>query len=402
MKIIELQAENVKRLRAVDITPDGTLQVIGGRNAQGKSSVLDAVWLALGGGKAAKETPLPIRDGEDKASVRLDLGDLVVTRSWTQKGTTLRVENADGATYSSPQSMLDGLVGQLSFDPLAFTRLSAREQKEALLGLVDLEIDLPFLESKRAKIFADRTEVGRQGSAIGDVAVDESLPLEETSATEIIGKIQEIQDQNREHESAQAELSAANAEIERIIAQIKDLEVKLEAANVKADSAVEHLKGSLIISTGSLQSQLATIEDLNAQIRANNTAREAKARKDALRDRYEAMTREIEAFDAEKAKALKTAKFPVKGLSFDESGVLYQGMPLSQASSAEQIRVSLAMGMALNPKLRVLMIKDGSLLDDESMAAIREQVAEKDYQLLIERVGNADQGAVIIEDGMVA
>lgn len=84
MKIIELQAENVKRLRAVDITPDGTLQVIGGRNAQGKSSVLDAVWLALGGGKAAKETPLPIRDGQEKASVRLDLGDLIVTRSWTQ------------------------------------------------------------------------------------------------------------------------------------------------------------------------------------------------------------------------------------------------------------------------------------------------------------------------------
>jgi hypothetical protein len=314
----------------------------------------------------------------------------------------LKVESADGAQYKSPQSMLDGLVGQLSFDPLAFTRLSAREQKEALLGLVDLEIDLPFLESKRAKIFADRTEVGRQGSAIGDVAVDESLPLEETSATEIIGKIQEIQDQNREHESAQAELSAANAEIERIIAQIKDLEVKLEAANVKADSAVEHLKGSLIISTGSLQSQLATIEDLNAQIRANNTAREAKARKDALRDRYEAMTREIEAFDAEKAKALKTAKFPVKGLSFDESGVLYQGMPLSQASSAEQIRVSLAMGMALNPRLKVLMIKDGSLLDEESMAAIHEQVAEKDYQLLVERVGHGDKGAVIIEDGQVA
>ena len=81
MKIVELQAENVKRLKAVEITPDGTMQVIGGRNAQGKSSVLDAIWLALGGGKASKETPLPIRDGEDKASVRLDLGDLVVTHS---------------------------------------------------------------------------------------------------------------------------------------------------------------------------------------------------------------------------------------------------------------------------------------------------------------------------------
>ena len=38
----------------------------------------------------------------------------------------------------------------------------------------------------------------------------------------------------------------------------------------------------------------------------------------------------------------------------------------------------------------------------DSMAAIREQVAEKDYQLLIERVGDADKGAVVIEDGAVA
>ena len=131
MKIIELRAENVMRLKAVEITPDGTVQVIGGRNAQGKSAVLNAIWLALGGGKASKETPLPIRDGEDKASVRLDLGDLVVTRSWTRKGTSLKVENAEGAQYKSPQSMLDALVGQLSFDPLAFTRLSPKEQREA-------------------------------------------------------------------------------------------------------------------------------------------------------------------------------------------------------------------------------------------------------------------------------
>ena len=82
MKIIRLTAENVKRLRAVEITPDGTLQVVTGRNAQGKSSVLDAIWLALGGGTAARDTPRPVRDGEERASVTLDLGDLTVTRTW--------------------------------------------------------------------------------------------------------------------------------------------------------------------------------------------------------------------------------------------------------------------------------------------------------------------------------
>lgn len=151
-----------------------------------------------------------------------------------------------------------------------------------------------------------------------------------------------------------------------------------------------------------LEDELEGVEELNQKIRANNEARKQAERKADMRQDYEILTKKLAELDHKKAVALASATFPVEGLGFDDSGVTFQGVPFSQASSAEQIRVSLAMGMALNPKLKVLMIKDGSLLDAESMAAIREQVAEKDYQLLIERVGNADQGAVIIEDGMVA
>lgn len=396
MKIIELRAQNVKRLRAVDITPDGTLQVIGGRNAQGKSSVLDAIWLALGGGKASKETPLPIRDGEEKASVRLDLGELVVTRTWTQKGTSLRVENAEGAQYKSPQGMLDELLSGLSFDPLAFTRLSAREQKEALLDLVDLGIDLDALESEKKAAYDQRTEIGRQGKAIGDVTVDEALPTEETSASEIIATIRSAGDSNAIRERLRGRSEACAADVER-------LEKELQAARVAFDEALaKEADAPKFVDVAPLQEQLATVEETNAAIRANNEARAKASEKERLAAEWKRLSGVLDALDAEKAKALKAAKFPVEGLSFDESGVLYNGVPLSQASSAEQIRVSVAMGMALNPKLRVLMIKDGSLLDDDSMQALREQVEQGGYQLWIERVGNADQGAVIIEDGEVA
>ena len=157
MKIVKFTAENVKRLKAVEITPDGTVQVITGRNAQGKTSVLDAIWLALGGGGASRETPRPIRDGEDKASVTLDLGDLMVTRTWTGDKTALTVKSADGAKYPSPQSVLDALVGRLSFYPLEFTRLSARDQVAALLDLVDLDVDLAALAAERQVAYDRRT-----------------------------------------------------------------------------------------------------------------------------------------------------------------------------------------------------------------------------------------------------
>lgn len=400
MKIIELQAENVKRLRAVEIRPDGTLQVIGGRNAQGKSSVLDAIWLALGGGKAAKETMLPIRDGEEKASVRLDLGDLVITRSWTRKGTSLKVTNAEGASYSSPQGMLDALVGRLSFDPLEFTRLSAKDQREALLGLVDLGIDIDELARQRAVFFAERSEVGRRGKAIGDVQVDDDLPDLERSAQDFISRIREAEAHNKQIDSALHQVEVTSAAISKAEAQIASLEEQLaqwreDLVDLKEQALAER------IDVCTLEAELSGVEELNQKIRANNAARERQARKDKLRAEYQSLTDGIEKLDKTKAEALAAASFPVAGLGFDDMGVTYQGVPFSQASSAEQIRVSVAMAMAMNPKLRVLRIKDGSLLDAETLEALRAQVEENDFQLWLERVGNADEGAVIIDDGQV-
>lgn len=410
MKIIELRAENVKRLKAVQIEPDGTLQVIGGRNAQGKSSVLDAIWLALGGGKAAKDTPLPIREGEDKARVRLDLGDLVVTRTWTKSGTTLKVENADGAAYKSPQGMLDALVGQLSFDPLAFTRLSAKEQRVALLDLVDLDVDLDALDQQIKATFEDRTRIGREGKAIGDVTVDDTLPTIETTASTLIDQIRTIEAGNRAYDQAWDRTLDAENHIDECDSKVDDLRQQLEEAEKalkEATSAHKTLFAAFTAldskkSTSGLEEQLEVVEATNAAIRANNVARERLREKEELRALYESATSELQRLETVKLDGLRAAKFPVEGLSFSDDGVTYKGVPLSQASSAEQIRVSLAMGMALNPKLRVLMIKDGSLLDEDSMAAIREQVTEGGYQLWLERVGNADQGAVIITDGQVA
>ena len=408
MKIIELQAENVKRLRAVEIRPDGTLQVIGGRNAQGKSSVLDAIWLALGGGKAGKETTLPIRDGESRASVTLDLGYLVVARSWTQKGTSLKVTSKDGAVYGSPQKMLDELVGRLSFDPLEFTRLSAREQRDALLDLADLDVDMDALEAERAEVFAQRTEVGRQGKAIGDVQVDDDLPDTERSAQDFIARIRESEAHNRRADDAMSDYEAAAREVEQTEArvdslrqQLNDAEESLYSASQRAEMRLKTAQTFVKVDVSPLEDELESVEELNQQIRANNAAREKAQRKAVLAKEWADLSDQISELDHKKALALASAAFPVPGLGFDEQGVTFQGVPFSQASSAERIRVSVAMAMALNPKLRVLRIKDGSLLDEDTLAAIREQVKEQDFQLWLERVGDADEGAIIIEDGQV-
>ncbi len=146
---------------------------------------------------------------------------------------------------------------------------------------------------------------------------------------------------------------------------------------------------------------MAGIEVANEAIRANNRNLEAITASEKLHDEYEALTAEIEGLDRNKAEGLAAAVFPVDGLGFDESGVTYKGIPFSQASSAEQIQVSLAMAMSLNPTLRVIRIMDGSLLDADSLALISTAATDADYQVWIERVGDGGEGGVVIEDGEI-
>ena len=397
MKIISLTAENVKRLKAVEITPDGNVITITGRNAQGKSSVLDAIWLALGGGPAAKGTTRPIRDGESKASVTLDLGDFIVTRTWSGAKSTLTVKSREGATFSGPQGVLDALVGRLSFDPLEFTRLSARDQKAALLDLVDLDVDLDALDRDRQAAYDERTEIGRRGKALGETpTVVPGVPEEEVSAAALVTRIRadetEIARQREERES----LALA-------VAKVAELEAELEnwRTTVERRQGIVDAHGP-IGDVAALEAELASVEETNRAVRANAAARDIATRKDALRAEYDALTARIESIDQAKARALATATFPVDGLGFDDTGVTLQGVPFSQASSAEQIRVSLAMAMSLNPRLRVIRILDGSLLDADNLALIEQMAAEQDYQVWIERVSDPSETAVVIEDGEVA
>jgi len=403
MKIIKLTAENVKRLKAVEITPDGNVQVITGRNAQGKTSVLDAIWLALGGGVASRETKRPIRDGEESASVTLDLGDLVVTRTWKGDKTSLSVSGVDGARYSSPQSMLDALVGRLSFDPLEFTRLSGRDQVAALLELVDLGIDLPKLDADRERLYDDRHAVGLKGKAIGDVpALVVDVPEEEVSAAQILSQMRSVEERNREIRDVRTQHDSASAEIKGTVDKITELQAHLKTVQIQTAKIKDHV-ASLgdPQDTDDLETQLAKVEDTNRAIRANEDARSKGKRRDDLRAEYDTFTTKIDALDKKKATALAKAKFPVDGLGFDDGGVTYQGIPFSQSSSAEQIRVSLAMAMSLNPDLRVIRILDGSLLDAENLALISDMAKEKDYQCWIERVADGSGVGVVIEDGQV-
>ncbi|MEN6334232.1 MAG: hypothetical protein ABFE01_08215, partial [Phycisphaerales bacterium] len=121
----------------------------------------------------------------------------------------------------------------------------------------------------------------------------------------------------------------------------------------------------------------------------------------AAADKAEALTRALDVNDATKRRRVAEAKFPVPGLAFEAGHVTLNRIPFDQCSSAEQLKVSVAIGMALNPKLRVLLIRDGSLLDEDSMKILAETAAANDTQVWIEVVRTDSSVSVVIEDGAV-
>ena len=256
---------------------------------------------------------------------------------------------------------------------------------------------------RRQSVAQQRTDVGRQGKAIGDIpAIDDDLPKNEESMSEWVQRLGEAQETENYLATTSVQLDNAEVDIRNAEAEIARLESLIETRTKEAKHLQQVLADTERPDLRMIQLKIGSVEDTNAKIRANNAAKARLREKVELRERYSALTDRLTELDEQKASALASASFPVAGLSFNESGVLYNGVPLSQASSAEQIRVSLAMGMALNPKLRVLMIKDGSLLDADSLQAIRDQVTEGDFQLWLEVVNPDDPSAVLIEDGQVA
>ncbi len=416
MKIVRFDAENIKRLKAVTIEPDGHVQVIAGRNAQGKSSVLDAIWMALGGAAGSKGTTRPIRDGEDHAAVCLDLGDIVVTRTWRGDKTTLKVESPAGAVFKSPQAMLDALVGRLSFDPLAFAQQDERTQLKSLLELVDLPLDLEEMDQQRAGLYQERVEVGRVGKQLQGQLSGIDMPAADAPAEPV-----DVAALLAQHRAAREAIDDRASNIRRVdhladsvlrcTESVEQLEAQLaeqrqrlakhESDLVKARAAVEAATEDLP-DVDAIERQLATAEETNADVRRRHEREQVKTALGEQVRKYEALTEQIQQLDDTKAKAIADAEMPIDGLAFDATGVTYGGIPFKQASAAEQLRVSLAMAMAMNPKIRVIRITDGSLLDSANMRLIEEMAVEHDFQVWVERVDESGQVGIVIEDGQVA
>jgi len=413
MKIIQLNAQNIKNLKAVEIRPDGSAVVLEGKNGAGKSAILDAIFTTLTG----KRLEDPIRHGESKAQVVVDLGDLLVTKSWTQKGEYLKVANKDGAEYGSPQQKLNERIGSLSFDPLSFKSLKDQGQVDYLQDLVGLD----FTESldKEKAAFDERTAVNRvvKNLAVEISNMDPADPKTATEEISMAAALSVLKDLKRWKEEYNASLDARDQkeeDVEDAKRQIIDREKRIELLKeeiVEFNAVLvdrQKILSDHVLPKEIMDGQIEKAEDglqnleaTNIRIRAANTYKEKRSSYEGACKDADELTKMIDEYKAIRGRMLKDANYPVPGLSITEQGVDYNGVLFTRLSTGQQVKVSTAIAMALNPDLRVILIREGSLLDREGLESVVEMAKDKDYQIWIEKVADEKSSGIFIEDGSV-
>jgi hypothetical protein len=320
--------------------------------------------------------------------------------------------------------MLDKLVGRLTFDPLAFARQPAKQQAETLKSLVGL--DFTEQDQERARLFAERTDASRNvkslESRLAAMVKHADVPTEEVSIAALADEQRaavkdKAENDNKRHEAEHAAgiLTSFLADEKRQEARVWEVEQRLaqckadlHQAKVAAETQLNivgdcnaRLLSLVDPDISAITTKISEADGINRKVRENRQRGEIAKQLNSAKAAADGMTKGIEDIDYAKNQALAEAKFPVYGISFDTAGVLLNGIPFSQASSAEQLRVSVAMGLALNPKLKVLLIRDGSLLDSESLAMIGEMAESADAQIWLEKVSDDSDCGIVIEDGQV-
>lgn len=415
LTIVELRVENVKRLRSVEVRPDGAngLVVVGGRNAQGKSSLLDSIEMAIGGGKSIPEEP--IRQGERTARIVADLGDLVVERTFTKNKSELVVKNAEGVPQKSPQNLLNSLCSRIAFDPFEFQRKKKEEQAAIIRELVpETAAKIRAVEDRRAAAYAERTEANKAAKSVAArldaMREHRDAPEREVSVSERVEQMQAAHDHYLARSKAQTELENADRAVEAREAEIARLQELLAMAQAGKEKALAEQQGAKDrfdamapeIDTSALREELQGAEETNRKVRENKERALVREELQSAEKHARELSSEIERLEGEKQGLLEEAKLPIPGLGFDDFGPNLNGLPLDQASQAERLRVSIAIGIALNPRIKVMLVRDGSLLDAESTELLAQAARDAEAQVWLERVSEDGEGcSVVIEDGEI-
>ncbi len=424
VKIATLEIENVKRVRALSLDCSGqALTVIGGRNGQGKTSVLDAIMWALGGDRFKPSNP--VHDGAEEARVRIELDNGVAVERKGVNG-VLKVSSSTG---KGGQALLNEFVNLFALNLPRFMGATGIEKAKMLLDAYpDLGAELQRLNEEVKRLYDERRALGqvadRKAKYADELPFDPLAPDAPLSGAEMARRMQDALSVNARNQTlrgkvgeAERALSFAQQQAKAADERVADLvkrweEAKREKARTSAvvDAAVATLAASQATAvtlrdedTKAIEAELEQTDSLNARVRANESKRNAQAEAAALREQYADLGNTIEEARAQRLKLLASVAMPLDELSVDEAGeLIYRGQKWDCMSGSEQLRVSAAICAAIKPECGFVLLDKLECMDTETLRDFGEWLTSRNLQAIGTRVGTGDECSIVIEDGVSA
>lgn len=421
VKINSLEVENVKRVKAVALEPaESGLTVIGGRNGQGKTSVLDALAWALGGDRKRPSEAKRAGSATDP-HLKVELSNGVVVERRGKNG-SLKVTDPEGR--KGGQQLLDSFVEALALDLPRFLAMTDKDKAKTLLGIIGVGEELARIEAEEQALYNRRTGVGQmrdqKRGAAEDMPAHPDAPAEPVSALELIQAQQAILSKNgenqrkrqavREIEADLANAEQAKADADRRVDEIKrqlDQAVgEANAAYMRADRVEADLETARKTaqeladeSTAEIEAQLEQVEIVNAKVRDNQRRADAMREAEELDDQYREMTGRIEELRAAKMALLDGADLPLPGLAVDNGLLAYEGRRWDCMSGSEQLRAATAIVRRLKPECGFVLVDKLEQMDAETLREFGAWAEGEGLQVIATRVSTGDECSIVIEDG---
>ena len=416
VKITALEAENVKRIKAVALTPAPTgLTLVGGNNNQGKTSVLDALAWALGGEKFRPNAAQ--RDGAvAPAHLKVTLSNGVVVE---RKGKNSSLTVTDPTGRRSGQQLLNAFVEPLALDLPRFMEASDTEKADILLRIIGIGNELHLRDMEIKSIYDKRTFTGQlaqQKKHFADELISyPDAPEQPLSASDLIRQQQDILARNGENqrlrqqaqELARQEQQCLD-ELKRTrerIAELEKLREELDAKHTKlfnqrknAEKTVDQLQDE---STAELEASIQSIEETNRKVRANLEKARAEDEAAKYASDYEKLTEALSQKRAERLALLNGADLPLPGLSVEDGALTYNGKRWRDMSGSDQLRVAAAIVRRLNPDCGFVLLDKLEQMDMTTLEEFGRWLEVEGLQAIATRVSTGSECQIIIEDGMV-
>jgi len=409
VRINQFEVENVKRVKAVEYDCSAkSLTVIGGGNAQGKTSLLDGIMWTLGGDRFKPSDPL--RKGADKLATRIELSNGIVVERGGVNG-ALKVTDETGARAGG-QQLLNEFVSAFALNMPSFMAASASDKSRMLLDCFPgLGQKLKDLNDEVKRLFDERHAVGqvalRKKKHAEDLPFNEDVPSELLTGTQMTQRLQDMLRKNAENDrlrkdavSLKLKRDSAASRVDELKRQLKTAEFELEALRMdleRADSASDGLKDD---DTSGLQVELEEIDAKNAKIRQNMDKSKAESDAEELSEEYNGITGKLEAVRAERVKLLAGVEMPLDDLSFDEDGkLMYRAAQWDGMSGAEQMRVAVAICAAVKPECGFVLVDGLEKMDRGQLHEFGAWLESRGLQAIGTRVSTGDECSIVIENG---